>query len=524
MLTVLLADDEPLILRGLAKLIPWDKYGVKIIGEACSGDALLQAILERSPDIVIADISMPGMTGIDVLKKLQELGIATKMIFISAYQEFGYARDAVSYGAVDYLVKPVDRVKLEQVLKRTAALIRETSEQETNQNRLLAYEKQQKSRKMVEIFEQLIDGERIPLDKAAEIRGNDPEELFSVIVVMQDYFPNHPGSWLEGEWKLLQFAMQNVMEEVIRDTFQGWVMARREQLFVVLKHKEEFAAEGIAAKIHDSINCFLKLSVTIGVGMSGLLENTAESYRQANVAAGYKFFLGKNQAFCYRSLPVVPDQDGASVETLEKELVKAMISTVGNKLNELLDSLLQTVRCVAWGNRDYAINLCYTTLLTLFRELTQSGFPLSTSKEEQQLGHKLNSFEIFDDVSQCLKEEIGKAEALVAGQGRNKEKQQMLQVKTYIEEHYADEISLEGMAGLIYMNPYYFSSFFKKQSGQNYKQYLTEVRMRHALRLMQQTDFMVYEIAEKVGYNNARQFSEMFKKHYGKLPNEYKQN
>ncbi|MNI97380.1 Bifunctional transcriptional activator/DNA repair enzyme AdaA [compost metagenome] len=78
------------------------------------------------------------------------------------------------------------------------------------------------------------------------------------------------------------------------------------------------------------------------------------------------------------------------------------------------------------------------------------------------------------------------------------------------------------MAALLYMNPYYFSSFFKKHTGQNFKSYLTEVRMGHALRLLLQSDLMVYEIAELVGYNNARHFSDMFKKKYGKLPQEYK--
>lgn len=101
---------------------------------------------------------------------------------------------------------------------------------------------------------------------------------------------------------------------------------------------------------------------------------------------------------------------------------------------------------------------------------------------------------------------------------------QLLQVKAYVEEHYAENITLESMAAMLYMNPYYFSSFFKKHTGQNFKHYLTEVRMNHARRLLLQSSLMIYEIAEQVGYNNARHFSDMFKKKFGKLPQEYKQS
>ncbi|MNH35623.1 HTH-type transcriptional regulator YesS [compost metagenome] len=93
-----------------------------------------------------------------------------------------------------------------------------------------------------------------------------------------------------------------------------------------------------------------------------------------------------------------------------------------------------------------------------------------------------------------------------------------------MEEHYAENITLESMAALIYMNPYYFSSFFKKHTRKNFKQYLTEERMKHALRLLLESELMIYEIAERVGYNNARHFSDMFKKVYGKLPQEYRQS
>jgi two-component system response regulator YesN len=523
MLKVLLADDEPVIVRGLAKLIPWDKYGLSIVGEAGTGEELLQAILDHAPDIVISDIAMPGLSGIDVLKKLKELGKPTKVIFISAYQEFAYARDAVSYGAVDYLVKPIDRIKLEEVLRGTAELIRKTTEQQTKQSRLLAYEKQLKSREIEELFDRLTDGERIAPEVADELRESEAKARFSVVAVTQDAFHSHPGSWGEGEWKLLQFSLHNVMEEVVRSFCQGWVFAKQERLVAVLKHPEAVRAEEVAAHIHSSITGYLKASATVGVGLPGPLEDVAESYRQALAALKIKFFAGTNRTFMYSALPPAPAYDGAAVETLEKELAEALIAAQGDTLYELLDELLASIRSAAWGNREYAVNLGYAAVLALYREIAAAGMPVAMNADAQRrLGERLNGCETFAEVGQIMKEELFAAETAVKGHAGSKERKQILQVKSYIEEHYAEEINLERIAAFVFMNPNYFSSLFKKHTGQNFKQYLTEVRMKHALRLLQQSDLMVYEVAEQVGYNNARQFSDMFKKRFGKLPNEYR--
>ncbi|MBW7455248.1 response regulator, partial [Paenibacillus sepulcri] len=185
MLNVLLADDEPYIIRGLAKLIDWESLGFTIIGEAYNGKELLSSIERSLPSLVIADISMPGMTGIDVLKEIQSRGLPTKVIFVSAYQEFSYAKDAVSYGAVDYLVKPVDRAKLEEVVMRTAALIRESTVQVTAQSRLQVFEQQQQQQRIGELFERLTDRERLGdlAETARELAGKHPGKCISVILV-----------------------------------------------------------------------------------------------------------------------------------------------------------------------------------------------------------------------------------------------------------------------------------------------------------------------------------------------------
>src|SRR5690625_4424026 len=118
MIRVLLADDEPMILKGLKRIIHWENYGLEIIGEAKEGKSLWKLTRQLKPDIVITDIEMPHMSGIDFIKKLRERNFGVKVLFISAYEDFAYAKSAIEYGASGYLVKPLDQNLLIQELEK----------------------------------------------------------------------------------------------------------------------------------------------------------------------------------------------------------------------------------------------------------------------------------------------------------------------------------------------------------------------------------------------------------------------
>ncbi len=134
--TVLLADDEPIILKGLSKLLPWSELGIDIVGYAYDGRELLELMGLHKPDIVISDISMPHFTGIDVIKEAKRMQLPSKVIFISAYQEFSYAKDAIVYGAAEYLIKPIKKSDLENAVNKVLSLIHEETEDDLRRNKL----------------------------------------------------------------------------------------------------------------------------------------------------------------------------------------------------------------------------------------------------------------------------------------------------------------------------------------------------------------------------------------------------
>lgn len=122
MLKLVLADDEPVIVRGIKKLVDWEKLGILIVGEYENGGSAMEGILGLKPDIALLDISMPGMDGIEILKNIRRLNLSTKVIFISGFQDFEYAKSAVTYGAVDYLLKPVILEELLHAIEKAAEL------------------------------------------------------------------------------------------------------------------------------------------------------------------------------------------------------------------------------------------------------------------------------------------------------------------------------------------------------------------------------------------------------------------
>ncbi|HTG70594.1 MAG TPA: response regulator [Candidatus Udaeobacter sp.] len=525
MIRIVLADDEPLIIKGLRKLIDWEAFGTEIVGQAYDGNELMELIEEHRPEIVFSDISMPHRTGIDIIKELRSKDIPTKIIFISAYQEFSYARDAVAYGAVDYLVKPVVKQQLENVLAKAISLITEQHEQSVRKSKLQHLERKSKSDELQEWLLGLIDG-TLPAnpDACKQLEEELHGPLLSAVIVETDHLTGSSDRWKEKERRLIEFAIGNILQELVVDSGNGQVMRKNGKYILVMNHEEVHTAVNIAQDIRDKIKAFLKLSVSIGIGQPvKLISELEHSCGQAEQALQLKYFNGLNRIHLFKPLESKPPFD-KELYALQMAVVSGLTVNQWPEAETAINKLLETIRTAAYGNRTLAVTTCFSSILFIIQELTKSGMTLAAeSVDLHDLQNRLGAYETFEAMKDETVRAIGQIFSMQEVDSGNKDKMLMAKVKQYIDEHYAEEITLESVAGLAFINPYYFSSFFKKHTKQNFKQYVTEVRMKHAVRLLIHTDQMVYEIAEKVGYNNARHFSDMFKKQYGQLPNDYRQ-
>ncbi len=523
-ITALLADDEPLILKGLGKLIPWEEYGIEIIGLAYDGKELLDQIDERSPDIVVSDISMPHMSGIDIIKEVKRRGLSTKVIFISAYQEFSYARDAIAYGAVDYLVKPVKKSDLEAVIAKTISLIREENEEDRRRNKLDLLERKNRDDEVGGWLDGLARG---TLSAQSEgylyLSGKLLGPILAIGIVQVDPTGNDGGRWPAQTRKLVEFAIANIVQESIDAHGQGYCFVREGKHVFAVSFEEPGLPMLLADTIKANVGRYLKLNASVGVGApaSGL-EDLRCSFEQAEQALGMTYFAGLNRVVAYRKPEPRKDRE-KELFALQSEIVRALTESSWEGAEAKLKTLLEVIGTATVGNRQLAVATCFSALLHIVQEVKKSDVPMSElGFDIQHLQSRLGMYETYGAMSEGVRDMLQELSDRIGDYPDNKERKLIARVTQYIDQHYADDISLESVAAIAFMNPYYFSSFFKKQVGRNFKQYVTDLRMEEAIALLRNTDLMVYQIAEKVGYNNARHFSDMFKKQTGKLPQEYK--
>ncbi|PAF32595.1 response regulator [Paenibacillus sp. 7516] len=522
---LLLADDEPIILRGLKKLISWEQLGIRIVAEANDGIELRDLIARHNPQLIISDISMPGGSGIDVITELNEQGYSGKVIFISAFQEFGYARQAIQLGALDYLVKPINKIQLERVVGKAVSMIRETSDGERNKKMLNYYEGKNRVNTIEQLLDGLLDGDTNTLADLTQLGVIVVSRWITVCVLeMDDYAAT--SRWEERERYLVNFAVSNIIRETLdQESMKGkGLLIQKEGLFTILvQHEEKDYPLQLVQDLRHKIQQYLKLSVSCGVGtsMAGM-EKAEETYREALKALHSKFFMGTNQVIRYGETLTEANNENRPITVLQSNLVKALTTMEREKIEPLIKELLEQIRIQAGNNKNLALTGVYNAVLTLIQELEKFGGELE--RYQGGLLERWNDCLSYADVAQEVVAILTEMQQKLASKAPGKERALLTKVKSHIEENYDSNITLESMAALVYMNSYYFSSFFKKHTGQNFKNYVTEVRMSHALKLLMETELMVYEIADRVGYNNVRHFSDMFKKKYGKVPQDYRQS
>ena len=417
MLKMLIADDEPVIIRGLQMLIDWAQLGIEICATCENGADALREIFAQSPDLALLDISMPGKTGIEILKALHAAQSRTRVIFISGFQDFSYARDALSYGAVDYLLKPVKKDDLLRAVEKCLP---------------------------------------VQVDYSAPAPAADTgsySDAFSRVAEME------PASYILAavqplglnaknamERQLIEFSIFGQLDTLCRQTGQGTAFQKKGQCYLLLVNMTQ-AQEAVAA---------------------GFIETDREIFNRAVeslLAAVPPITDGRADAAVYHLL--------VCRRMVQARLERSGVQCAGGS-NDLLDAARETAD--------------YPALEALFKK--------------------------------SLEELYGQ----MAGQVRKNEHKDIQKVTDYIAAHYRENLTLEVLAKHIHMNSFYFSSYFKKQLGQNFKDYLNRVRMEHALELLLNSDKRSYEIAEEVGFKDYRYFNEVFSRYYGKTPAAYRKS
>ncbi len=518
---LIIADDEAVIRKGLKILTDWEQMDIEIIGEASDGKQLYSLIEEKKPDLVLTDIRMPDMSGLDVIQKCAEMDNPPRFIFISGYEEFSYAKDAVRFGAVDYLLKPVAEEDLQNAMKKAIGQLLDKQK--------VSIFKEDKS-ELQQVFQKMNDGYEYAEEELYQrfAKADLPvEDSFYVGVCFSMIEDSKLKESVSYEQRgLLRFSVYNRIVEEFKQRRLGFLIKKEEYLCdtmaVIPKAHENDYIEELLMPIWEKIQRDLNVKLCMGIGSPvEKISLWKSAHKSAKFACELYYFEEKpviNLAEINREYTVSFEDFNQLIEETFRQ-----IAARSDQAIDTIDQALAAVEEIHYGNRYAAINrvLIFTgSLLEKLFAVHLVGGDFSSYQNELQ--EQIRYIPTYRQVKEWMLDYYRKLLDKIYEDNSHKASGEMVKVQQYIKEHYRDDLSLKELAEVACVSPTYFSALFKKETGENYKSYVTGIRMEEAIKLVMNTDLKTYEIAEEVGYHNVRRFVDAFKSIYKISPMDYK--
>jgi two-component system response regulator YesN len=533
MLKMIIADDEYNVREGLKEVVRWEALGIEIIADAADGQEAFELCQELKPDILLTDIRMPMMDGLETALKLKELGDPVRIIIISGAQDFNYAKTALSLHADGYILKPIKINELEDTVRKVVSSIsmernREEKSQQLQQQlhenmpvlreKFLAnltqgmYKSEQDARNKIDFF-------GIPL----EINS-----LFVVAVIQIDEYDKAIERYTEEHKQLLNFSVINILEEIAERNGAGIAFYMNENEYVILFNQ---AAQrdnrhlAICQEMIDCINTFLKISISVGVGNPvQKVYDLHSSYQEAQLAIEYKFYTGKDSILQISDFQTNKNNiEYPKLYEIETKLINFM--KLGNKVEvtSMVEDIFQTLCANHNLPVDYVQSICIELIHMASRTLYEFGENIQLiipdysdlfsgvyeKREASELRDTMLS--LFDQLTHYF-----------AQKQTNKNSRTIQKIKDIIAQSYMENLTVARLSEEVYLSPNYISLIFKQETGESVTEYVTKVRMEAAKELLKDPDLKILDVSDMVGYENSTYFSTVFKKYTGVHPQKYR--
>lgn len=519
MWSVVIADDEPIIRNGIAKIIPWEKYGCQVAGTARNGEEALKLIRQTGARIVISDIKMPKMSGLELLDELKKAGREVFFIIVSGYDEFQYVQKALNNGAFGYLLKPIIPEELEGMLGRATKSAAGEKSQEGNRkgNPKTAAEKEPYSRL-----------EWLPAWLAGDMPQDGKERLQSELAAEDKRWHRmillhtpKPGVPEETSTEEMFSLAEKVLGEYFPQTEHICFVKNRYFVYAVLSTQEEQGKEAGAERLEQAWKLYGRFRNTAwavscaGYGLRALLDMQQQIQKLARfqLFGGERFLTEKQYKKERGEWEKAAGFSGKELEDLvlagEKEkLLKKLHESVEGKLLPECRYILKSALFQGYE----------TSVLPSQKSADYRPEWLALKKEKMERAEK--SHELWKITEEAFHEVFGRLELLCA-----KNMQMVVErAKAIARLEYADgELSLGLVAQRLGFNTTYFSHIFSAVSQQGFAEYLTDVRIRKAKELLR-TDIKIQNIAQSIGYSSQPYFSTRFRAETGLTPSQYREN
>jgi two-component system, response regulator YesN len=524
---VMIADDEKWVRTMIKTIIPFEKLGMTLVCEASNGIEALELFRQYNPDIMLTDIMMPGLTGLDLIKEIRNFSSNIKIAVISGYSDFEYAKTAMKYGITDYLLKPVDENELFQVLEK----FKKERYEETRQ--MEAKEQQNEQYKVAlpiicEVFlNQIISSNNLTSEKIksdlAKYNISFKHQSYSISVVTPDNVQPETRESMGYYYCIIKRAMKRYLGAV---TFPH----ANSSLGVVsiINHRDEINLEAFEKAFRlCSLIIQKKCNVTLSAGLStsthqpGMLQ---QLYIQAHKAIESRFWGGPGKVFRFNQtnfieeFPLQLTEEALNKITLNLKLsnIQTALSYVDSAYSALMQSnnvKPELVREFFWQLVQSVISMLNIQLPFLHHELLVTG---------EQPYERLKKTVFIEQLVENTKDILQRIYDFFHDKNPVNNVNLVENAKRIIESNYAGDISLEQVAKHVHLSPAYLSELFKKETSMSFIDYKTIVRIENAKRLLKTSASNVYDISSKVGYTDPKYFSKLFKRITGKTVYEFR--
>ncbi|WP_263559859.1 response regulator transcription factor [Paenibacillus polymyxa] len=514
MIKVVIVDDEPKLRQGLQTLIPWESLGFTVTATAANGKEALEVIQEKSPDVVIVDIRMPVMDGLQLIEHLRSDGHHLHFMILSGYADFEYAKQAIKYGVCGYLLKPVDIVEMSASLKQ----VRERIEEERLQRE---WRKKEVINRDLYLHSLLVSQEKTEDPTKLRSKAVEADLLwthYEVVVV----YPRVS----EVDRSDVAYQLSNGLKATIEGQMRGLVTVIPPYTVLLLNEplRGRQRRETLYNEIRNAADK-VRFAAATGGGVTAP-EDICKSFLKAQEAVKRSFFSEKNRLLDpYPFFSPSLASPGLSVdkaeETMEEFIFRLYYSLeVGNQnvilplLNEVAAFFLQQ------GQDEKSIKESFFFLSNAIIHKLTAGFCIEL-KETEEVSRFLNGIYQHDHLDDLLEETYRFLLALAKDSEPRGKEQEFKKMIDFIHKHYADNLRLEALAGLLNYSTAYLGQLFKNKTGEYFNTYLDRVRIHKAKELLDQ-GMKVYEVAESVGYTSVNYFYSKFKRYEGCSPSEYR--
>lgn len=509
---ILLVDDDMIIRQGMRKIIEKSNRGFFVAAEAEDGEQALQALETIKVDVVITDMQMPILDGLGLISEIQKRQLPVKVVVLSGYDDFKYVHNAFVKGSVDYLLKPVNRDDLLNLL-------------DTIKNQM---EQECVSRQQRKQIDALFVAHELKKAFQSELSEEKQQQLQSMgIDLNEQYFVCDIRQNLSYKQKLEQDEVEERIKRRIRQVEQVADSIENCQVFWYREQMEVIAfwigsAEYDLNKVGELLSRNLESetghSVTVGISNIHVAEGALKTaYIEAKDAAEAGFYREQDSYICYEVLNVNYGKKEFAIEPIEKEL--AHFIELGDYINakRVMENLFSNIKYLHPRQVKEQMNDLLKKLCIQVKDLKTA---LYNNESEYRL--YIEHVRTYNELKAYMLYLLHVAIDYIQNEKKKGSQARIDMAKKYIHQHYMENITLNDLADHVELNPSYFSNLFKTETGTNFSDYLLEVRVDMAKKLLRDPKIKVYEVGNRVGYEDVVSFGRAFKKKIGMSPKEYR--